>query len=106
MLQRAPLHPVALPAARPPAPCSNAYSGGGAPRSRLSGKGVAELLQVAPGAYFEVPAGVLPEATHEYYQDPVLKVCRAYNNAEGGRPMGAGAGVQRCLAFWHGRSVA
>lgn len=36
---------------------------------------VGDLLSVPLGSYFDVPQGVLPEATHDYYKDPVLKVC-------------------------------
>lgn len=43
------------------------------PPSRLSGKQVGDLLSVPLGSYFDVPQGVLPEATHDYYKDPVLK---------------------------------
>lgn len=35
---------------------------------------VKDLLAVPLGSYFDVPRGVLPEATHDYYKDPVLKV--------------------------------
>lgn len=35
---------------------------------------VGDLLSVPLGTYFDVPEGVLPEATHEFYKDPVLKV--------------------------------
>lgn len=35
---------------------------------------VGDLLSVPLGTYFDVAEGVLPEATHEYYKDPVLKV--------------------------------
>ncbi|PSC69955.1 28S ribosomal mitochondrial [Micractinium conductrix] len=41
--------------------------------SLLSGLGVAALPEVPVNTYFEVPAGVLPEATADYYKDPVLK---------------------------------
>lgn len=35
---------------------------------------MAALPEVPVNTYFEVPAGVLPEATADYYKDPVLKV--------------------------------
>ncbi|KAI3428497.1 hypothetical protein D9Q98_007321 [Chlorella vulgaris] len=34
---------------------------------------VARLLDVPQLSYFDVPAGILPEATAEYYKDPILK---------------------------------
>lgn len=61
---------------RPPSPCrSPCHRDVPATPSRLSGKGLAELLAVRGGTYVEVPAGILPEATKEYYEDPMLKVC-------------------------------
>lgn len=39
----------------------------------LSGLPVASLPEAPLNRYFDVPEGILPEATVEYYQDPVLK---------------------------------
>lgn len=47
-----------------PAPCS----------ARMAGLPVSRLLDVVENLYFDVPQGALPEATREYYSDPVLKV--------------------------------
>lgn len=45
------------------------------PPAMLLPSQVGDLLSVPLGSYFDVPQGVLPEATHDYYKDPVLKVC-------------------------------
>ena len=57
--------------ARPP--CRSSKGAGGR-TARVPGLPVGRLLEVPEGTYFEVPQGILPEATKEYYEDPVLKV--------------------------------
>lgn len=47
--------------------------GAGGRTARVPGLPVGRLLEVPEGTYFEVPQGILPEATKEYYEDPVLK---------------------------------
>jgi hypothetical protein len=42
--------------------------------ARLAGLPVSRLLDVGENLYFDVPQGVLPEATKQYYEDPLLKV--------------------------------
>jgi hypothetical protein len=66
--------PGYLPPCPPP-------SGSNKPRGRLSGKPVSELLTVEAGKYFDVPQGVLPEATKQYYEDSLLKVRRPAVNS-------------------------
>ena len=80
---------------------------------------VSELPAVQLGSYFDVPQGLLPEAEHEYYRDPVLKVRLDWFVLLGcvhanGTCIGAGAQLltrARCsgvfifvrLVLWHGQ---
>jgi hypothetical protein len=53
------------------------YCSGGGPAGASGGKAAgaaAGLLEAPVNSYFQVAAGILPEATAEFYQDPLLKV--------------------------------
>ena len=58
----------------PPPPVLLACSSGGPRSSGGKAAGAAGLLDAPVNSYFDVPAGILPEATAEFYRDPLLKV--------------------------------
>lgn len=67
---------------------------------------VGDLLSVPLGSYFDVPQGVLPEATHDYYKDPVLKVCMPAFSASRCGTRWCASNATRCSSCTRARCTA